>query len=268
MAKGNTIPAEKPLSQDETIAELRAQLLARSGAAVETLETVAIEDLDVAQPLYDGMPESVQTVHAPVSALPRPPVPPSQMPAAPAIDFNRLATDPQPVRKTFMPSQEMSERMESIGATGGGDSILKSYDLSGVETNNFRLLDPDLYYEGEITKAELGKSSKGDAQIKLTTKTVSPKAHAGVTVPDSVTLIPTMMWKYKGLLEATNLLSEDGRGFAGNSVKDLVGKRVGYKIKHDQWEGQDRNKINGGYAAPAPTAPQIDTSLQVRGVRW
>lgn len=246
MAKANTIPAEPPVAENDTIAQLQAQLA----------QAQAAQRAPVAQPEEPvAAPPTVTLVQPPVT---------QSFAAAPAVPAPPAVAVP-----TAAPSFSVNAQMESLQASvGGGAGLLGGIDLSGVESNNFRLLPLDVpVYEARITKAELGKSSKGDPQIKLWLKTTYPSVHAGVTIITFVTIMESTKWIYKSLLEATGTLSSDGRCFAGNSVRDFEGCIMQFTVKHDEWDGSLRNKVAGAFAMGTLTEERSQPVASGQ-VRW
>jgi len=158
---------------------------------------------------------------------------------------------------------------------GGGDLVdinLSAYDFSQVADSNFAVLDPGFTYEAVVEKVE-GKRAKNDGSemIKVTLAVTYPETGArgekfkNAKLFDYMSLKPDAQWRIKSFLAACESLGADGR-FSGQSIQDLVGYVVRFRIKNEEWNGAPTNKVNGAYSlafespglqggAPAPVAP-------------
>lgn len=152
--------------------------------------------------------------------------------------------------------------MDPIGQamSSAADQLLGGYDMSKVADNQFKILDPAFDYEAVIESAELGRSGTDGSNmvtIQLTVTWCSDERNwsqfNGTKIWDNAVLKETTLWKFKSICRACDLLTPDGSRFSGSSVKDFQGNVLRFKIKHDEYNGVVRNKVQGGYEAGRDT---------------
>lgn len=202
-----------------------------------------------APPMAANIPPAPPQQYAPPQQQYAPPE--FQQPRTPSTVLPGWQGAPQGAAPPGVPG-DVSAAMTAMmsGATGSPDNaaaILGSFNLANIQDTSFRILPLDVSYEGEVKKVELTRSNAGAHMLKITIQTTHPGPHRGVTIIDYLPLMDTTMWRYKSFLRATEQLAPDGHTVITQSLKDFEGYIVAFNIRHDEYEGQLRNKINGGY---------------------
>lgn len=149
-------------------------------------------------------------------------------------------------------TSQVANRAAGSSANGGGGAAsvmaaLRGTNFAQVESNVFRILPTDIEYEFVIKDATAAEAKESkNPMINLKLQVIWPMEFAGATVYDQCVLTEKSLWKAKGLFEAVGLLAADG-SYAGKTLADLKDYAVRAGIRHDEYNGQTRNKIAGGY---------------------
>ena len=148
--------------------------------------------------------------------------------------------------------EQLNQLMQPGGMLGGSDGIfgrLQQLDLSGIESSNFRLLPDDVSYEAEVKKVEDTKSAAGDPMMVITLQTTFPVQHKGVTIKDYLPIMKDTLWRAKSFWEACEALDETRSRLIVDSWAHFQGYIVRFNIRHDEYNNEKRNKVNGSYQA-------------------
>lgn len=134
-----------------------------------------------------------------------------------------------------------------LNGTGGAPAAnLGGIDLSKA-SSGFALLpeNEDTLFLIEKIVASIAATSKNP----MLTLTLAAEG-TNIKIIDYVVYGGDNPWKFKSMCEATGLLSDDGSAFTGSSERDFIGKHIVARVKHDVYQGDKRNKIQGGYKKP------------------
>lgn len=129
-------------------------------------------------------------------------------------------------------------------------------DLSGVESGGRNL--PDGSYEFEIVESVVKESAEGNQYISLKTK-VASGSHKGVTVYESLSLLPQVLWKLRALLEALGYDIPNGE--MDLDPADFVGEKFHAEVTNEKYEGKNRPRISG-YLHDSPTSEEEEDETE------
>jgi hypothetical protein len=134
------------------------------------------------------------------------------------------------------------------------DSVFGAFDLSGVSEGS-RVVNADYDYEAVIKKTELKTTSNNEKMIELElsiTWCSGPKwdEYNGVTLWDNIVMTEKVLWKYKGLMRACELLDATGSRSIMTSVSQLNGNVLRFRTFVDtSYNNTPRSKVQMGYTA-------------------
>jgi hypothetical protein len=166
-------------------------------------------------------------------------------------------------------AKTLADELGALTQSAGGrnDGLLGGLNLKDVQDNGGGVLIPEgQEVNARIEKVAKGTSKAGNTKYDVRVKVTAPAVYKGKVIFDTVTITDAALWRVKGLMRATDLLSEDGADFLGDSEQSFVGKEVGFKVKVDSYhkEGEKEprlsNKIDGGYKEPFDFDEEGDAS--------
>lgn len=249
---------------------------------IGTPAPVAQQVPNVPAPAYPAAPVAPPPVQA-VPAVPQMPLAPPQVPgmpvqAPPMEQQLAQAVYQAPVAPPAVPMTQAPPVTAVPHTAPAGQSPLH-IDMGPDEVKVFKVVPAGTVVEAEITKAELGKSSNGNNQLKTQLRVTWPQAYVGAIFSDFCTLTKEAFWKAKSLYSVcedengNRLLSEDNRFFTGQSETDLVGNVVRFTADEPRPGSNNPgvffNQVKGGFSAafetfageettPHPDSPNIN----------
>jgi len=136
------------------------------------------------------------------------------------------------------------------GAAALGRSFLEGLDLSKVQESNYVKLPEGEDRDFIITRARVEKAATGTPMLKMDWVVTDDYPEAGGKLGENIALTTNVMWKFKALLRACDLLSEDGSTPLITDFSDLNGCVVTAKTKIEMWKQEPRCKVDGTARVP------------------